>query len=122
MDKKSSNSNLHKAKTDEFYTQLVDIEKEVKVLMQDEDVTKKSGIYPYLLTGKERYLSIRTFTSNVKREAYERQNGICPICKNKFSINEMEADHINPWSKGGKTIAENCQMLCKEDNRIKSGV
>ncbi len=24
----------------------------------------------------------------------------------------MEADHITPWSKGGKTIAENCQMLC----------
>ena len=33
MDKKSSNSNLHKAskaKKDEFYTQLIDIEKELK--------------------------------------------------------------------------------------------
>lgn len=33
----------------------------------------------------------------------------------------MEADHIKPWSKGGHTTAENCQMLCKQDNRLKSG-
>jgi hypothetical protein len=97
------------------------LEKEIKKLMQDEDVTKKSGIYPYVLTEKERYLSIRAFTPNMKREAYERQDGICPVCKKEFAIGEMEADHINPWHDGGKTIAENCQMLCKEDNRTKSG-
>jgi len=33
----------------------------------------------------------------------------------------MEADHIEPWHEGGKTTAENCQMLCKQDNRTKSG-
>ena len=97
------------------------LEKEIKKLMQDEDVTKKSGIYPYVLTRKERYLSIRAFTPNMKREAYERQDGICPVCKKEFAIGEMEADHINPWHDGGRTIAENCQMLCKEDNRTKSG-
>lgn len=97
------------------------LEAEIKKLMQDEDVTKKSGIYPYLLTGKDRYLSIRAFTPNMKREAYEKQNGICPVCKKEFSITEMEADHIDPWHDGGKTVAENCQMLCKEDNRRKSG-
>lgn len=97
------------------------IEKQIKELMQDEDVTKKSGIYPYVLTDKERYLSIRAFTSNMKREAYEKQNGICPACKKEFAIGDMEADHINPWHDGGRTIAENCQMLCKEDNRTKSG-
>lgn len=99
----------------------VKLEKEIKKLMQDEDVTKKSGIYPYLLTGKDRYLSIRAFTPNMKREAYERQDGICPVCKKEYSLAEMEADHIDPWHEGGKTIAENCQMLCKEDNRRKSG-
>jgi len=31
----------------------------------------------------------------------------------------MEADHITPWSKGGKTDTDNCQMLCAEDNRAK---
>ena len=32
----------------------------------------------------------------------------------------MEADHITPWTEGGKTIPENCQMLCKDCNRRKS--
>ena len=96
------------------------LEAEIKELMQDEDVTKKSGIYPYVLTRQEKYLSIRAFTDKMKREAYERQNGICPFCKKKYDIAEMEADHITPWYEGGKTTAENCQMLCKQDNRTKS--
>jgi len=96
------------------------LEVEIKELMQDEDVTKKSGIYPYVLTRQEKYLSIRAFTDKMKREAYERQKGICKHCKKKFEIEEMEADHIKPWSEGGATIAENCQMLCKQCNRTKS--
>lgn len=97
------------------------LETEVTRLMQDEDVTKKSGIYPYLLTGQERYLSIRAFNDKMKREAYERQNGVCIKCNKNFAIEEMEADHIAPWHEGGKTTAGNCQMLCKQDNRTKSG-
>lgn len=97
------------------------LEVEVKELMQDEDVTKKSGIYPYVLTRQERYLSIRAFTEKMKREAYEKQKGICVKCKEHFEIEEMEADHITPWHEGGKTISKNCQMLCKQDNRTKSG-
>jgi hypothetical protein len=97
------------------------IETEIKKLMQDDDVTSKKGIYLYVLTREEKYLNIRAFTDNQKREAYERQKGICPVCKKHFDISEMEADHITPWYEGGKTIAENCQMLCKDDNRRKSG-
>ena len=102
------------------------LESEVAKLMQDEDVTKKSGIYPYVLTKQERHLSIRAFNDKMKREAYERQNSICPHCKGenkkkKWEIEEMEADHITPWHEGGKTVVENCQMLCKEHNRTKSG-
>lgn len=97
------------------------LEAQVKKLMQDEDVTKKPGIYTYVLTGNERELSIRAFTDKMKREAYERQTGICQFCKKKYDISEMEADHITPWHEGGKTTAENCQMLCKQDNRTKSG-
>ena len=111
----------------EFYNKYHDnsynaqkMETEIVRLMQDEDVTAKKGIYEYLLSGDERHLSIRAFTDNMKREAYERQQGICPICKEHFEINEMEADHITPWSQGGKTIAENCQMLCRDCNRRKS--
>lgn len=97
------------------------LEKEIVELMLDEDVTKKSGIYPYVITRNEKYLSIRSFTDNQKRESYERQKGICPKCKEQFEIEEMEADHITPWHEGGNTTAKNCQMLCKHDNRIKSG-
>lgn len=97
------------------------LEKEIAELMQDDDVTKKSGIYVYVLTRNEKYLNIRSFTDNQKREAYERQKGICPKCKKHFEIEEMEGDHITPWHEGGKTIAENCQMLCKQDNRTKAG-
>ena len=102
------------------------LEKEIAELMQDEDVTKKSGIYEYVLTRNEKFLNIRAFTDKMKRESYERQKGICPHCKvenkkKKWEIEEMEADHINPWHEGGKTIAKNCQMLCKQCNRTKSG-
>jgi len=103
------------------------LEKEITELMQNEDVTKKSGIYEYVLTRNEKYLNIRAFTEKMKREAYERQKGICSWCKKekeerqKWDIEEMEADHITPWHEGGKTTAENCQMLCREHNRTKSG-
>ncbi len=97
------------------------LEEEISRLMQDEDVTNKKGIYEYVLTGKEKFLNIRAFSDSQKREAYERQKGICAVCKEHFELSEMEADHITPWHEGGKTNAENCQMLCKEDNRRKSG-
>lgn len=98
-----------------------DFEKKIIKLMLDEDVTNKKGIYEYLFTNNEKYLNIRAFSDNQKREAYERQKGYCAKCKKKFELEEMEADHIKPWHKGGKTDAKNCQMLCKQDNRMKSG-
>ena len=98
------------------------LELRITNLMQDEDITSKKGIYEYLLTGKEKHLNIRAFTPNQKREAYERQNGLCAVNGKHYEIEEMEADHITPWHTGGKTNSENCQMLCKEENRRKSGV
>ena len=97
------------------------LEKEVDRLMQDADVTKKPGIYSYLIDGQERHLNIRAFDVRIKREVYEQQDGICPYCRKHFEIGEMEADHITPWHEGGQTVTENCQMLCKECNRRKSG-
>ena len=96
-----------------------ELEAETKRLMKDDDVTSKSGIYPYLLTREEKHLSIRAFTDAMKAEAFERQGGICPRCGKKFDIDDMDGDHIDPWTEGGKTIAENCQMLCKPCNRRK---
>jgi len=97
------------------------LEADVNRLMEDVDVTKKSGIFEYVLNKNERALSIRAFDGNMKREAYQRQGRRCVACGEEFEIEQMEGDHITPWHEGGKTIAANCQMLCKEDNRRKGG-
>ncbi len=109
---------------DKFKGEMFDakkLEKKIQALMMDDDVTNKKGIYPYVLTRNEKYLNIRAFTNSQKRAAYERQKGICVKCGKHFELSEMEADHITPWHLGGKTTADNCQMLCKDDNRRKSG-
>lgn len=109
------------------------LEERVAALMQDGDITRRKGIYPYVLTGDERHLSIRQFSDGDKRAAFERQKGLCANkthCltpgnsdgKKVFGIGEMEADHITPWSKGGKTDPANCQMLCLPCNRQKGGI
>jgi hypothetical protein len=97
------------------------LEEEIQKLILDDDVTNKKGIYPYVLTRNEKYLSIRAFTDAMKIKVYEKQKGICVKCGEHFELNQMEADHITPWHEGGKTIEENCQMLCKTCNRKKSG-
>ncbi len=99
-----------------------ELEAKVSRLMQDEDVTKKSGIYPYVLIHEEKWLNIRGFSPKERREAYERQGGVCAKCGRHFELGEMEADHITPWVEGGKTDAENCQMLCRDDNRRKGRI
>lgn len=99
-----------------------DLEKRIIELFDDDDVTSYSGIYSYLITGEEKHLSIRAFDKRMVRYAYEIQKGICKKCNMHFDIDEMQADHITPWSKGGKTIKENCQMLCADCNRKKSNI
>jgi len=103
-----------------------ELDAKVTALMQDDDVQSKKGIYEYLLSGNEKHLNIRAFTETQKRQVYEKQQGVCPHCvaehreKTHYEIDEMEADHITPWCEGGKTVVENCQMLCREHNRRKS--
>ena len=98
-------------------------ELEIKILelIDNDEVQSTKGIYLFILTGQEKHLNLRQFDDKTKRKVYEKQNGICKICKKHFAIHEMEADHILAWHEGGKTVEENCQMLCKLDNRTKSG-
>ena len=101
------------------------LEQEVATLMADADVTKKSGIYKYVLekaigTIDPSVLGIRAFDDSQKRTIYEQQGGVCPHCGKKYEYEEMEGDHITPWSKGGKTELANLQMLCQACNRRKS--
>ena len=93
---------------------------EVSRLMADSDVQKKSGIFHYVFDHDIHHLGIRAFDSNTRREVYERQGGVCAVCGKPFDIDLMEADHITPWVEGGRTVASNCQMLCRDCNRRKS--
>lgn len=109
---------------DEFGENVYDVnelENQIHHLMEDDEIMKKSGIYRYVLSGDLRDLSFRTFDKKQKREAYERQEGICAHCGKHFELEEMEADHITPWKEGGITVSENCQMLCRNCNRVKGG-
>ncbi len=98
-----------------------ELETKISALMADKEVTKNSGVYEYLLSGKEKFLSLRQFEDEDKRAAYEQQQGVCPICGQHFDFEKMHADHIKPWHAGGKTVPENLQMLCRDCNLKKSG-
>lgn len=97
-----------------------EIEALVYELMLDEEVKSKSGIYNYIFDRDERNLNLRSFPLRIKRAVYEEQGGKCNICRDEFAFDGTEADHITPWSEGGKTTRENCQILCKSCNRRKS--
>ncbi len=97
------------------------LESRIAELIEDDEVQSVKGIYEYLFDGEEKHLSLRQFDPKTKRAKYQEQKGICANCGKHFEIEEMEADHIDPWHSGGKTTIENCQMLCKHCNRIKSG-
>ena len=97
------------------------LETRILELIDDDEVGSIKGIYEYLFDGEEKHLSLRAFDTKTKRKVYEKQNGICANCGKHFEFEDMEADHIDPWHDGGKTTIENCQMLCKHCNRVKSG-
>lgn len=106
-------------------------------LYGDEYVESRKGIFEYVLGGEKdkKLLSVRVFDEKTKKVAYEKQTAAakakgvsnCSYCAighdaNKTKIwdyDEMDADHVTAWSKGGATSAENCEMLCKSHNRAK---
>jgi hypothetical protein len=110
---------------------------DVKKLATDDSVTSRKGIFEFLLGGSvdTKLLEVRVFDKKVARTAYEKQtqevagNGKsnCPLCAvghgaNKariYKFDEMDADHVTAWSKGGDSSAKNCQMLCITHNRAK---
>ena len=96
------------------------LEERIVSLLGDEDVTRRAGIYEYLLTGDERKLSIRAFDKRDMNIVYARQNGRCAVCGGEFEFNDMQGDHIVPWSQGGHTTLDNLQMLCRRCNLLKS--
>ena len=98
-----------------------DLASRISKLILDSDVQKQMGIIPYVLTGDERHLDLRGFPDDIKLAVWEKQHHICPSCQKEFDYEFMEGDHITPWREGGRTVIENCQMLCRECNRRKGG-
>ena len=106
-------------------------EKEISELMKDanDEIQKPLGIIPYVLTGDEHYLDLRAFSDKIKLAAWDSnlysvislKNHKCASCGKEFDYEFMEGDHITPWRDGGRTVPENCQMLCRECNRRKGG-
>lgn len=110
---------------------------EVQRLCGDPYVKNRKGIFEYILGGATdtRLLDVRVFDEATKKSVYTKQTAQaktkgksnCPHCasgpdanKNKvWQLSEMDADHVTAWSKGGATLAKNCQMLCKTHNRVK---
>ncbi len=104
------------------------LESDIQKLLMDDDVTKKAGIIPYVLSNRtkydEKFLSIRAFSEAQKIRAYERQEHKCPFCVKdgvdvQYAYEDMQGDHIIPWSQGGRTTDDNLQMLCQKCNNTK---
>ena len=87
----------------------------------DDEIQKQLGIIPYVLTGDEHHLDLRSFPEKIKLAVWEKQQHKCAMCGKEFDIEFMEGDHITPWRDKGRTVIENCQMLCRECNRRKGG-
>ncbi len=113
------------------------VSKEVQKLYGDSYVKNRKGIFEYILGGSvdTKLLDVRVFDDPIKKDVYSKQTAKaetsgksnCPLCaighdanKSKiWKLNEMDADHVTAWSKGGATDIKNCQMLCKTHNRAK---
>ncbi|QQS70968.1 DUF262 domain-containing protein [Candidatus Saccharibacteria bacterium] len=109
----------------------------VRRLYGDEFVKHRSGVFEYILGGESdtKLLDVRVFDDRDKRVVYERQTNAahekgtsnCSYCAighdanqaKLWGYNEMDADHVSAWSKGGSTSLENCEMLCVAHNRAK---
>ncbi len=114
-----------------------EVSEKVQELYADSYIKNRKGVFEYILGGCEdtKLLNIRIFDDAIKKSVYAKQKkeaeakGIsnCPLCaignnSNKTKIwllKDMDADHVTPWSKGGATSKENCEMLCKTHNRGK---
>jgi hypothetical protein len=110
---------------------------DVRRLYGDPYIKKKRGIFEYILGGQRetKLLEVRVFDDATKHSVYERQTSAakaksksnCPLCAvghdaNKsriYELDEMDADHVSAWSKGGGSSAKKCQMLCITHNRAK---
>jgi len=125
---------------EEFHGESYDpskVSETVQKLYGDVYVKNRRGIFEYVLGGEKdtKFLEIRVFDDATKQAVYKQQTEAakkkgesnCPLCalghganKSKiWELKDMDADHVQAWSKGGATNIKNCQMLCKTHNQAK---
>ena len=107
---------------DQFHNKTLDtvvLAQQISSLLRDSEIQRPNGIIPYVLTGDERHLDLRSFPEDIKLAVWEQQQHHCKLCGKEFDLEFMEGDHIKPWREGGRTVIENCQMLCRDCNRKK---
>jgi hypothetical protein len=115
----------------------VKVSEQVKGLYGDSYVKRRRGIWEFVLGNMldTKLLEVRVFDEPTKKSQYEKQTRIasesdhsnCPLCAigndtnraKSWKYDEMDADHVSAWSRGGSTTPDNCQMLCKTHNRAK---
>lgn len=83
---------------------------------------KSTGIYEWVLRGEKdeevnKYLHLRNFNAEDKKYVYKLQNGLDPITKKAYKIEDMECHHILPWKNGGRTDRDNLMLLSKETHQ-----
>lgn len=108
-----------------LYNRFKDVDKtgldeKVNEILETEEISNEKYVYEAVLSRNMNLLQARTFPEAERKRKYKEQDGICPICGKKFAFEDMAGDHIVPWSKGGKTVYENLQILCKGCNAGKS--
>ncbi len=98
-----------------------EVQKRVDELMENPEIVKKSAIFEYVFSGEEKILSPRAFDDSMKRSKFEEQKHLCADCGNEIpDLKSAQADHIYPWSEGGRTEYGNLQILCVKCNNKKS--
>ena len=98
-----------------------EIRAKVDALMENPEITKKAAVFEYVFSGEEKILSPRAFDDSMKRSKLEEQEHKCAYCGGEIpDMKSAHADHIIPWSKGGKTEYGNLQILCVKCNCKKS--
>jgi CRISPR/Cas system Type II protein with McrA/HNH and RuvC-like nuclease domain len=75
---------------------------ENNIILKDESIKKERS---------------RRISQNVKDKVWNRDGGVCVNCG---SMENLEFDHIIPFSKGGANTYRNIQLLCEQCNRQKS--
>ena len=108
-----------------LYNRFKDVDKtgldeKVNEILETEEISNEKYVYEAVLSGNMNLLQARAFPEAERKRKYKEQDGICPIRGKKLDFEDMADDKNVPWSKGGKTVYENLQMLCKACNSGKS--